>query len=159
MGKTTDPAATGTAYPPCEVCGSPIPEKRQRRKAKTCKDSCRAAKQMSRYREINGAPLDIPPSSMAVLAKMAVGIDLMKRGLAVFQSLAPNDACDLLAIEPGPGTKWRIEVTTGTLSTSNKVMHSVKPDATLHDIIAIYLSRTGEIRYQPVSLLHEWRFV
>ena len=153
METTPTPVATV-----CEVCGGPIPEKRQRRKAKTCKDSCRAEKQTSKYREINGEPINLPPTSMAVLAKMAVGIDLMKKGLAVFQSLAPNNSCDLLAIEPGPGTKWRIEVTTGTLSTSGKVMHSVKPDVTEHDIIAVYLSRTNEIRYLPILNESTWRF-
>jgi hypothetical protein len=151
-----------TAKTVCEVCGGPIPEKRQRRKAKTCKDGCRAAKQMSKYREINGTPINLPPTSMAVLAKMAVGIDLMKKGLAVFQSLAPSGSCDLLVLASEPVTPsvvptWRVEVTTGTLSTSNKVMHSVKADPKLHDVIAIYLSRTGDIQYQPVGDQPLWK--
>lgn len=151
MEKPTIPADAGSRNAVCEVCGGPIPEKRQRRKAKTCKDGCRAEKQMSKYREINGVPINLPPTNMAVLAKMAVGIDLMKKGLEVFQSLAPSGSCDLLVIKPGAGTKWRVEVTTGTLSTSNKVMHSVKADPTLHDVIAIYLSRSGDIQYQSVT--------
>jgi hypothetical protein len=158
MGISTVPAEAGKPNAACEVCGGSIPEKRQRRKAKTCKDSCVAKKQTTMYDEINGARLDVPSVTLTSIAELRVGTDLMRKGMQVFRAMGPHpDGCDLLAIDLEDGSKWRIEVVSGVLSTSKKIVHSKKPDITKHDIIAVYLARQDRIEYQPILEMSKWR--
>ncbi len=78
---------------------------------------------------------------------MLVAVDLLRHGLYVYRSLTPNSPSDLAVLQ---GSRLvRVEVTTGYLTYSGKLMHpKAKKDLSKYDLLAV-VRHNGEINYYP----------
>ena len=106
---------------------------------------CERAYQSAKYEKINGPRLQIAPATVGAINEYLVGVDLLKRGLAVFRALSPASPGDLAVLH---GDKLlMVEVTTGTKSPSGALMYPPHK-AQAFDIIAV-VERSGAITYIP----------
>ena len=133
----------------CVECGSFIVESRQRRHAKFCTNKCRDDT-YSRDSGLMGRT-DISKGSVGALAELAVSSDLLGRGYDVFRSVSPNAKCDLILLN-GAHQCVRIEVTTGYRNRANDRVYYATHNKERFDILAVYVSRDGEIVYMPEDL-------
>jgi len=125
----------------CIVCNAQIAGRRFRYCSKRCESKYHTAK----YERINGPRLQVASATVGAINEYLVGIDLLKRGLAVFRALSPASPGDLAVLH---GNKLlMVEVTTGTKTPSGSLMYPPHKKQTF-DIIAI-VERSGNINYIP----------
>ena len=83
---------------------------------KTCSEECRKG----RENEMWGRYVDksIPAGTVGAISELAVSVDLMEKGYAVFRALSQSCFCDVIAIK---GNKQlRIEIRTGYITRATK---------------------------------------
>lgn len=88
----------------------------------------------------------ISPGTVGAIAEIAVSVDLMEKGYAVFRALSPSCFCDLIAIKDNKYI--RVEVRTGYKGTTGKVSFPLIPrDIDRQDIFAVYIRSLKEVEY------------
>lgn len=82
---------------------------------------------------------NVPRPAAGTLHELAVSMDLIERGYAVYRALAPHAPCDLLVWQPD-SRPCRIEVTTGCLRANGAVTFPKgEGDADKSDLIAVVI--------------------
>jgi hypothetical protein len=127
----------------CVQCGASfIGDGRRRR---FCSAACRNTNYLNTY--VKGNPKTVMASAtVGAVSELIVCADLLKRGKAVFRAVSASCSCDL-AILDNSGLK-RVEVTTGHLSPTGKLMHPSKAKEK-YDILAVVTMPSGSITYTP----------
>lgn len=126
---------------------------RPRERTLICSRECR----LNRQAFLQGRIRDnLSASTSGAISEMAVSVDLMKKGYAVFRALSPACFCDLIAIKNGK--ILRIEVRTVYQSKRGTVTFTIRPeDVGRQDIFALAVRVNNLISYfntskQPVEL-------
>lgn len=137
----------------CEVCKVTYDTSYNR--AKVCSDICRK----QRFNKITGrySNTDLSSGTVGAISEMMVGVDLMKKGYAVFRALSPSCLCDLVAYKNN--RSFLVEVRTGYIQESGKVffVKNLK-DKGRQDIYGIYVRAEDKVFYftpnsQPTDML------
>lgn len=159
MLKVTDPtnwipAESEQAEQPktklCKQCGRAMAVGRKDRVF--CGVECANEHQRKVWRENNPkSPLAaMQNNTVAEVNEMKVAIDLLQRGYEVYRAAFQGMPCDMLVCGPTlekGDLALRIEVTTGSRSTSG-ALHHPKRDTLNYDVLAVVLG-SGEIVYKP----------
>lgn len=130
----------------CRNCGDVL--KSLGKRTVFCDDTCAREETRRKYRQLNKrSDLELPTSTVGTIAELQVGIDLLRRGYAVFRALSSSCPCDLAILKDGK--LLRVEVKTGY----NKIGGGIvcpKVDRSKFDILAAVVG--GEIKYDGLLL-------
>lgn len=125
----------------CELClssfSSPQPN------TLVCSESCR----LKRIQNITGRKsyqTSLSAGTVGAISEMAVALDLMQKGYAVFRALSPSCKSDLVAMKLG--VILTVEVRTGYISASQNVTFPHRKDDEA-DIYAAYVPREQRVYY------------
>lgn len=112
---------------------------------KCCSNECRK----THYNNISGRSatvlIGLPTATVGAVSEMAVAMDLLKNGHAVFRALSGSCFCDLVSYKDSK--IYKIEVRTGFINKSSENLsfpRNISPDA---DTFAIYERNSGKISY------------
>ena len=111
---------------------------------KYCNPRCARKWRIREHKLRNPDAGKICSANVGAISELLVSADLLGKGYSVYRSVSPAASCDLLAFHGDD--LYRVEVTTAGLSSYGKVMIPVK-DASLFNILAVYIRETQLIRY------------
>lgn len=126
----------------CETCSKEFTNYHSH--TKTCSPDCRkirAAKIAGKQAYVTG----LPTATVGAIAEMAVALDLLRKGYAVFRALSSSCFCDLIAIKNE--VIMRLEVRTGYYYSTTGTIQFPKQAHGPIDYFAIYLPALNEVRY------------
>lgn len=112
--------------------------------ARYCSNPCR--KEFEGRKWGRSSDKSISSGTVGAIAEMAVAVDLMEKGYAVFRALSPSCLCDLIAIKDGK--VLRVEVRTGYKGEKEKTSFPLAiRDPGRQDVFGIYIRARGTIEY------------
>jgi len=127
----------------CKRCSQPIPLDRKR--AVFCSKNCKNRHYSLQAPASQSLRGKVASGTVGAVQELRVSVDLLLRGYEVFRALSPSSSCDLAATKDGKFLK--IEVTTGYISVSGKVLAPKKLDREF-DVLAVVM-HDGCIVYDP----------
>ncbi len=134
--------------PACQSCGGEIVKIRGvvlREARKFCSNPCRRAWYAKKYLEVNNFRWKLPTATVGAIHELLVGVDLLRKGYAVFRALSPSSPGDLAILMKGK--LLIVEVTTAARSAQGKLFYHKHPKQS-HDLIAA-VEHNGTITYIP----------
>ena len=126
----------------CAVCNELFTMRWQN--AKYCSSKCQKIANDEKWGRNPGK--GIATGTVGAISEMAVSVDLMEKGFAVFRALSAACFCDLIAIRKDETLK--VEVRTGYKGIKDNISFSMGPkDYGRQDIFGVYLRKLKEIHY------------
>jgi len=130
----------------CEVCLEDFVAKQAH--TKFCSQECKKKREGEKWGR--SSDRSISAGTVGAIAEMAVAVDLMEKGYAVFRALSPACLCDLIALKDG--VSLRVEVRTGYKGEKEKTSFPLAPrDIGRQDIFGIYIRARKEVEYYNPS--------